>query len=156
MKVPIVCNTGPLIALSLLSCQDILCEIFQPIIPQTVFDEWSKGAQKGQRTLPQRHELAPTPQLNPVLGLQLDPGEASVIQTALERGIKTVLIDERKGRKMARRVYGLQTLGTAGRLVMAKRHGLIGNLAPLFNTLEDQSYWIANSIVAWALKTAGE
>lgn len=89
MTPPVVCNTGPLIALSLISCQDILC-------------------------------------------------------------------DERKGRKIARRVCGLETLGTAGLLVEAKRRGLIANISPLFGLLEEHSYWIAKPIVQWALHTAGE
>lgn len=154
MKAEVVCNTGPLIALSLLSCQDILSDLYRPIIPQAVCDEWRKGADVRARNLPRDYERVANPLADPALLLQLDRGEASVIQTAMNRGIITVLMDERKGRKIARRIYGLQTLGTAGLLVEAKRAGLIGNLAPLFEALEEHSYWIAKPIVEWALQMA--
>ena len=156
MTSPIVCNTGPLIALSLIACQDILGQLYHPIITRTVFDEWAEGEDDAPRILPATHEIVPAPAVDPLLAVQLDPGEASVIQTALERGILRVLIDERKGRKIARRVCGLETLGTAGLLVEAKRHGLITHLSPLFSLLEEHSYWIAKPIVEWALYTVGE
>lgn len=156
MTPPIVCNTGPLIALSLISGQDILCQLYHPIITRTVLVEWAEGEDDAPRILPATHEIVPAPAANPLLAVQLDPGEASVIQTALDRGIRRVLIDERKGRKIARRVCGLETLGTAGLLVEAKRRGLITNIAPLFGLLEEHSYWIAKPIVEWALHTAGE
>ena len=67
-----------------------------------------------------------------------------------------MLIDERKGRKIARRVYGLHTIGTARVLVEAKQAGLVGEIAPLFERLRRESYWIADPIVKWAKSAAGE
>jgi predicted nucleic acid-binding protein len=74
-----------------------------------------------------------------------------VIQMAVERSVRIVLIDERKGRRIARQVYGLQTIGTARVLVEAHRAGLVGDLAPFLETLKGKSYWIADSIVNWAV-----
>lgn len=156
MKPRIVCNTGPLIALSLIGCQHVLSALYEPLIPRTVIDEWEAGADEHPRTLPEQCEIVETVVSNPFLAIQLDPGEASVIQAATDHKIATVLIDERKGRKLARRLCGLTALGTAGLLVRAKREGILPEIKPLFETLETESYWIAQPIVDWALSEAGE
>jgi predicted nucleic acid-binding protein len=44
------------------------------------------------------------------LKMVLDHGEASVIQLACDCGIDSVLIDERKGRKVARNIYNLRVI----------------------------------------------
>jgi predicted nucleic acid-binding protein len=51
----------------------------------------------------------------------LDVGEAAVIGLALEEKATIVLIDERKARKVARDIYGLQPIGTTRILVEAKK-----------------------------------
>lgn len=53
----------------------------------------------------------------------LDAGEASVIQLAQEHEMPLVLIDERKGRKVARAIYNLRVIGTVGILLKAKEQG---------------------------------
>ena len=156
MKPRIVCNTGPLIALSLIECQHVLSCLYDPVIPQTVINEWEAGEDEHPRTLPEPCEIVETVVSNPFLALQLDPGEASVIQAATDREINTVLIDERKGRKLARRLCGLTVLGTAGLLVRAKHEGILPEIGPLFESLEAESYWIAPRIVDWALSEAEE
>lgn len=117
-------------------------------------DEWLDGDRR--RRLPDAVRVVDNPQLDPLLTLQLDAGEAAVIQTAINNSIKTVLIDERKGRKIARRIYGLNTIGTARILVEAKRAGLVGEVGPLFEALRSESYWIADPIVKWALGASKE
>ncbi len=53
--------------------------------------------------------------LDPLLKSRLNEGEAAVIQLAQALSIDQVLIDERKGRKIARDIYGLRTLWTSGK-----------------------------------------
>jgi len=60
-----------------------------------------------------------------VLVVMLDPGEAAVLVLARSLGISHVLMDERKGRKIARAILGLTVSGTARLLVDAARAGLI-------------------------------
>jgi predicted nucleic acid-binding protein len=55
----------------------------------------------------------------------LDAGEAAVIKLAREQTAKLVVIDERKARKVARNIHGLQVIGTARVLVEAKKKGLL-------------------------------
>ena len=41
MKSRIVCNTGPLIALSLIDCQHVLSQLYESLIPRKVIEEWA-------------------------------------------------------------------------------------------------------------------
>jgi len=116
MKSRIVCNTGPLIALSLIDCQAVLSQLYDPLIPGKVIEEWAAGEEAHPGTLPENCEIVEVTVTNPFLAMQLDAGEASVIQAVIDFKVRIVLIDERKGRKLARRLCGLVTLGTAGLL----------------------------------------
>ncbi len=51
-------------------------------------------------------------QPDPILSSMLDEGEAAIIQLARQEQITHVLIDEHKGSKIARQVYGLTVFGT--------------------------------------------
>ncbi|OPY62348.1 MAG: hypothetical protein A4E57_04007 [Syntrophorhabdaceae bacterium PtaU1.Bin034] len=79
-----------------------------------------------------------------------------MVQTAREMGTDYVLIDERKARKIARSVYGLNVIGTARLLVEAKKNGLIDSVGDMIDKLRDGGYWIGDSIVQRMLKEAGE
>jgi hypothetical protein len=59
----------------------------------------------------------------------LDIGEAAVISLAPEPKASQVLMDERKARKVARAIYGLQPIGTARILVEAKKKNLLPDIA---------------------------
>ncbi len=58
--------------------------------------------------------------MEPLLETLVDKGEASVIHLVREKGADFVLIDERKARKIARKIYGLNVVGSARILVEAK------------------------------------
>jgi hypothetical protein len=86
----------------------------------------------------------------------LDVGEAAVIGLALEEKATIVLIDERKARKVARDIYGLQPIGTTRILVEAKKKSLLPEITSSFQKLRREGYWIHDSIVEVALGEAGE
>jgi len=67
-----------------------------------------------------------------------------------------VLIAERKARKVARDIYGLRPIGTARLLVEAKKKNLLPDIASRFQKLQQEGYWIHDSIVEVALREAGE
>ncbi|MGC2235861.1 MAG: hypothetical protein WA584_06850, partial [Pyrinomonadaceae bacterium] len=60
---------------------------------------------------------------------RIDRGEAEVIIQARERGISEVLIDDRKGRNMAK-AHTLNVKGTLGILKELKRNELIEKITP--------------------------
>lgn len=131
------------------------------MVPEAILGELEVGeATHGKRGIVDAlrgfAEFAKPVTLDPLLTVELDIGEASAIQTARELEIKLVLMDERKGRRVARRVYGLQTVGTARTLVEGKLHGHLPAVAPILDQMKAAGYWIADDIVAWARAAAGE
>jgi len=86
----------------------------------------------------------------------LDTGEAAVIQIACEYGADFVLIDERKGRKIARTIYNMSVIGTARVLVEAKRRGFISNVREAITGMQRGGYRIHDKILEFALKMSGE
>jgi predicted nucleic acid-binding protein len=100
-------------------------------------------------------EALKTP-IEPLLETLVDKGEASVIYLVREKGADFVLIDERKARKIARKVYGLNVVGSAGLLVEAKHQRLIPSVREALNGMRNAGYWIHDDIVKAALRRAEE
>lgn len=149
----VVCNTGPLIALGLLGRLNRLQTFYQRVVvPETVQREIFQGG----TMRPGRVELSVEwievlPAMSdPVLAAMLDPGEAAVRVLARSLGISHVLMDERKGRKIARTILGLTVSGTARLLVDAARAGLIVSARRELETLRAGGYWLGDNILAWA------
>jgi predicted nucleic acid-binding protein len=84
----------------------------------------------------------------------VDPGESSAMKLALETGAG-VLMDDRAGRAVAGRL-GLDVIGTAGLLVLAKRRGHIATVQAHLSFLVDSGYFLAPGVVAEALRLAHE
>lgn len=149
----IVSNTGPLIALSLVERLDILRRIFsRVVISQAVHEEILEGAQKGvgikaylRADWIEVHNVT-APQ-DVLLRNVLDSGEASVVQLSREIGSDYLLIDERKGRKIARSIYGIRVVGTARIIVEARKRGLVSDARKLINDMRAGGYWIHEDIV---------
>ncbi|MCX7241602.1 MAG: DUF3368 domain-containing protein [Burkholderiales bacterium] len=157
-----VINAGPLVALSLLGELDLLPTLFsQCWIPQSVFDEVAVAGigKPGAKPLQsedwrRRVRVSPTP--DPLLVMELDAGEADVISLARHLAPCMAIIDERRGRRIAQQVYGLNVKGTAGILVEARRRGLIDNVRPRLLELRNSGYFIADSVIAAACHAVGE
>lgn len=91
-----------------------------------------------------------------VLRSELDPGESEAISLALELGAEQILIDERKGRAVARRLQ-LQYTGILGILLEAKNRGLIDSVKPFLDDLvKEAGFWIAKPLYNETLLLAQE
>ncbi|MBI5187088.1 MAG: DUF3368 domain-containing protein [Nitrospinae bacterium] len=159
MKDVLVSNTGPLIALSMIGRLNLLPELFSHvIIPSEVYAELIASSFEARRMAkPAWLEVKMAqPPADPLLLSILDKGEAAVIQLARQISADTVLIDERKGRKVARNVYNLAVIGTARVLVDAKKMGMIHSVRELFGELKQNGYWIHANIVEASAHEAGE
>jgi len=157
-----ICNTGPLVALSMIDRIDVLRHLFKLVaVPEAVHMEILEGGTTGAglanyRKVKWIKVMKSSNPLDPLLKTSLDIGEAAVIGLAREMNANVVIIDERKARKIARTIYGLHVIGSARVIVEAKRHGLLNNVGVALQSMRDSGYWIGDSIVEIALQQAGE
>jgi len=157
-----ICNTGPIIALSMIDRIDILRHLFELVaVPEEVHKEILEGGTTNAglanyRKVKWIKVVALSNPVDPLLRTSLDSGEAAVIGLARELNADYVLVDELKARKIARTVYGLHVIGSTRVLVEAKRRGLLDNVGSELQAMRDGGYWIGASIVDAALKQAGE
>ena len=162
MNGKVICNTGPIVALSMIGRIDILRDLFELVtVPEAVHMEILEGGTTnaglaGYRKVNWIKVGTLSKPVDPLLRTSLDFGEAAVIELARELSVNLVLVDERKARKIARTIYGLHVIGSARVLVEAKRHGLLDNVGVALQAMRNGGYWIGDSIVDAALKQAGE
>lgn len=87
--------------------------------------------------------------------MELDPGEASAIALALGIQNSLLIIDEKRGRKVAERL-GLKVIGTIGVVVKAKHKGVIQGAKVVLEDLEESGLWISQDFKNDILDLLGE
>jgi len=86
----------------------------------------------------------------------LDLGEAEALALALELQADGVLVDEKLGRRIAKR-NGIATVGTLGVLLRAKAEGHVPAVRPLLERLiQEISFRVSPRVQADVLQRAGE
>jgi predicted nucleic acid-binding protein len=157
----VVVNSTPIITLTIVGQLSLLQNLYGTVlIPLAVEHEVLAGGQS-RAGAPQ---LAAAPWIQAVklkdprrvdLLSDLDRGEAEVIALAQERDADLVVIDERLGRRHARRL-GLPLTGTLGVLLKAKGRGLIPEIAPSLRAIRQEGAWLGDELVEKALEMADE
>lgn len=155
----IVADSSPLISFAILNLLDILPEIFEKIqIPQSVYEitNWQKPfANQLKQFATDRVSVVQNKIAVEVLLKDLDLGESEAIVLALENSIWDILIDEHKGRRIAR-LHGLNPIGTLGVLIQSKRVHLIKKVKPLLNILIANKIRISKPLYLKTLELANE
>lgn len=149
----IVADAGPLIGLAIAGRVEILGALFEEVlIPQAVLEELqieasrpgsfalSKAKEEGWLSTEDVPEDTDMTQLAELL----DRGEAEAIVLAQSRDAR-LLIDERKGRAVARR-RGVGVIGTGGVLLLAKREHVIDQIAPILDELASHGYRLSDEL----------
>ena len=85
----------------------------------------------------------------------LDPGEAAVIQLAVNERVGTVCIDEPVGRRFAR-LHGLRVTGSLGVLIRGKREGQPIELRSAIERMPGKGIRLSERVIRDALKEADE
>lgn len=86
----------------------------------------------------------------------LGKGEAESIVLAAELRAAALLIDERRGRRIAEQ-HGIRCLGLAGVVLLAKRKGIIASAGAFLDDLErDARFYLGADLKNELLKKAGE
>ena len=88
--------------------------------------------------------------------LKLDKGEAEAIVLAIETNADILLIDERKGRIIAKDL-GLEITGILGILLQSKKSGLVSEIKPILDDLiKIANFFISKKLYNLILQKAGE
>ncbi|OQX78364.1 MAG: hypothetical protein B6D61_05710 [Bacteroidetes bacterium 4484_249] len=156
----IVSDSSPLISLSLISKLDLLTKIFSNIyIPAAVYNEITTPGKPYSKILSEfasgktksvKNKLSVS-----VLSKDLDNGEAEAIVLALENNIIRILIDEHKGRNIAR-ANGLIPIGSLGILLRAKELKYIKEVKPYLDKLIQVKFRVSQSLYRKVLGYANE
>ncbi len=162
MKPVIVADTDPLIALAKLDLLYLLNELFSHVcIPEEVAHEATYQCERtdaqailsfvdsyGVRLDNNEGEWVRS------LRQHLDEGEIQAISHARDLSCG-VLMDEKRGRKIAMH-YGIPVIGVIGVLIEAKAQDLIDRVKPFLQQLIQYEYRLSDTLVAEALRLAGE
>ena len=151
----VVSDTSPLTALLTVGEAELLPKLFREVvIPEAVLAELRRS-----------HVLLPD--WLRAVGVKdtaragryariVDAGEAEAIELARELHADRLLIDERKGRKLALE-EGVPVIGLVGVVLLAKRRQIIPSARALLQRLEDEAgMYLSEEVRTAALKTVGE
>ena len=146
----VVTDTTPLIALDRVGHLHLLPTLFDVHAPPAVVSEF------GRRPAWLHEHPAPDPSRVAVLLEALDLGEAEAVALAESYPDAQLLIDEQKGRRMARSL-NLRVTRTAGILLTAKSAGLVSHVQPLLDALADEhGLHLSAALRSATLREAGE
>ncbi|MDR0873896.1 MAG: DUF3368 domain-containing protein [Prevotellaceae bacterium] len=156
----IVCDTSPIVALAIINELPLLDKIFDNVlIPQTVFNELTVGdkpqAEKLYVWAKDKICAATDKHLFQTYNMILDAGESEAMTLYWEKNSDFLLIDERKGRKIAK-YNNIKIIGTLGILLLAKQKGYINEIKPMLDILQTSSIRIAENLYQKALVLAKE
>jgi len=155
----VVSDTSPLLNLALIERLDLLRTQFSDVtVPRSVWDELTEG-KEGLEAL---RELRDDDFLSIVeversdlfveVCHELDLGETAAICYAVEHGADLVLLDERDGRRVARR-HDLEVTGVIGILLRGAKTDEV-DLEHELDTLREAGFWISDDLYSRALSEA--
>ena len=131
----------------------------QILIPQAVYDELA--VLSSQKRIIDSNDWMKVVQLKRFdlydkLREILDKGESEAIALAIELNSDFLIIDEAKGRKVAKS-YGIKIIGLLGILILAKEEGLIPAVKPYLAELRHKiGFRVSEKLYETILKQAGE
>lgn len=156
----VVCNTGPIIAMNGIRQLDLILKMIPVVrVPRAVERELHEGDMLPSDSIADwlSGVVLQDPSIPPdaFLAAELDAGEASVIALAAELRV-AVLMDERKGRRIASLAYGLPVIGTGRLLLEAKERGFLGAIRPLMERMRSGGYYLSDRLFDAICRDAGE
>jgi hypothetical protein len=153
----IVADTSPPLHLARIGRLDLLPAVAGRVtIPRTVWNELVHAGTRPDVVAAIRAadwiEVVPDPAAR---DLGLDPGETAAILLAEELRADALLIDERRGRAVAKS-RGLSVIGTLGIVAGARRAGVLERAAPVVAELRADGFWLSDPLVMEFLRGLGE
>jgi predicted nucleic acid-binding protein len=151
----VVSDTSPLNYLVLIQAIDVLPTLFAEIfVPTEVMNELKRSrapeSVKVWAHSPPQWLHVSTPSTRITTSVRLDPGEVQAIAMAKELQADAILIDERKGTRVARE-HGLNALGTLTVLEFAAERKLL-DLGATLEALRRTTFYITDEYIETALQ----
>jgi len=159
----VIADANPIIFLSTLGKLDLLRKLYDRVlIPRAVYGEVvvQGEGQPGSRELKQADwiEVVEVPEDHVLRGAlleDLDAGESEAIVLAVEMHAGLIIMDERRGRRVAQNM-GLVVRGTLGVLVEARRKRLVPAITPLLDQLLSEGFRASKTVIAALLAAVDE
>ena len=155
----LVADASALIALATCDSLSLLEVIFGSVlVPEAVFSEVTavdKPQSARLRSYLHGKVRAVDMQRYVYLDAFADAGETQAMLLYKELAADYLLIDDRRGRKVAK-INQIKTVGSLGVLLQAKRIGLIPRVAPLVEQIAASSVFMSENLIQAVLELAGE
>jgi len=138
----IISDTSCLIALQRIGLLHLLKDLFQEVlITPEVKTEFG-------RDLPEWIIVSEvkSKQKQTELEKRLDKGEASSIALALELKNPLLIIDEIKGRKIAKS-FNIEIIGTLGIILLAKERGVVADVSQIIQELSREGFRLSEALI---------
>jgi predicted nucleic acid-binding protein len=152
----VVSDTSPILNLATVDKLHLLRDLYaEMVVPPAVQRELSRNGI--QLDLTWTRVVAARDQREVVaLREQLDPGEAEAIVVAAELEAELLLVDEKRGRRIAID-RGLEVTGLLGVLAEAKARGLIPQCQPILDDMiRVAGFWIGDDLRSHYLRGLNE
>jgi len=155
----VVSDTSPLLNLALIERLDLIESQFSSVtVPRLVWDELADGEEGLDALRALRDEAFLTvvevdrSDLFTEILHELDLGETAAICHAIEQDADLVLLDERDGRRVARR-HDLTVTGVIGILLRGANTGTV-ELEQELDALREAGFWISDDLYSKVLAEA--
>lgn len=157
----IIADSGPLISLAIIDRLNLLKQLYpRVVVPPAV---WHEVTIKG-KGMPGAEAVAhlswlemqkPKPEALTPLSIIVAPGEAEAIALAQAIEGSIVLLDDSQARRIAER-FDVPRIGTLGILRRAKNKGMVEEIKPMIEQLQDNHIYMAENLIQAILDSVGE
>jgi len=155
----VVSDTSPLLNLALIERLDLIKSQFSSVtVPRHVWDELTDGEEGLDALQALRDEAFLTvvevgrSDLFTEIFHELDLGETAAICYAIDQDADLLLLDEKDGRRVARR-HGLTVTGVVGVLLRGANAGAV-ELEQELDALREAGFWISDELYSKVLAEA--
>jgi len=155
----LVADCSALIALSVCDSLSLLEHLFDSVVvPETVYNEATRPNKKEAQALKaflQGKVRQVDLQTYVFLDAFADAGETEAMLLYKQISADKLLIDDRRGRKVAK-INHISAIGSLGVLLAAKEKGFITEVSPLLRQIENSDIHLSQQLIATVLELAGE
>lgn len=155
----VVADTSALLALAACESLELLDALFQEVrVPPAVLRECTEAGKASAEVLSTylRNRVAEVDlEAFVIAAAGLGRGELEAMALYKRLHADRLLLDDSRARKVAR-LNGVQVVGSAGVLLLAKSEGLIPSVLPLLEQIQAAGIYLSETLVSEVLQLAGE